>query len=139
MNASQQGKVQQHVDQWKHNRQFAKTIDAQYRDWQVNVIFYTALHAIDAAMASLGVTVTDHSERNQQVRTNATFASVREQYLHLYRISRITRYDANPDQWLPAKYLTVNDLVEDLLKPIENGVGPLIRKMVKFEPLPLKQ
>lgn len=134
----QQKKVQQHVDQWKHNRRFAKTIDSAFRDWQINVIFYTALHAIDAALASLGVQVADHTERNQQVLSNGSFAAVRVQYMNLYRISRVTRYDAEPDRWLPDRYLTVADLVEDLLKPIENGVGPLINKSVKFEALPLK-
>lgn len=138
MGQDQKLRVQQHLDQWKHNRQFAKTIDGGYRDWQINVIFYTALHVIDAALASLGVQVSDHPNRNEQVRTNEAFAPVRNQYLNLYRISRVTRYDANPDRWLPQKYLTVTDLVEDLLKPIENGVGPLISKSIKFEPLPIK-
>ena len=139
MDKAQQQRVQQHIEQWKHNRQFARTIDRKYRDWQINVIFYTALHIIDAALASLGVIVSEHTERNQQVRTNGSFAAVRNQYLDLYRISRVTRYDAEPDNWLPDQYLTVTDLVEHLLKPIENGVGPLINKSVKFEPLPLKQ
>jgi hypothetical protein len=139
MDKAHQQRVQQHLEQWKHNRQFAKTIDGQYRDWQINVIFYTALHIIDAALASLGVIVSEHTERNQQVRTNGSFAAVRNSYLDLYRISRVTRYDAEPDKWLPDQYLNVTDLVEHLLKPIENGVGPLINKSVKFEPLPLKQ
>lgn len=133
------GDVAQHLKQWKHNRQFARTIDRKYRDWQVNVVFYTALHLVDAALASLGVNVTDHSERNQQVRTNGTFAAVRRQYLDLYRISRVTRYDPDPDQWLPQKYLTINDLVNDLLRPIESGLGPLISKSVGFEPLKLDE
>jgi hypothetical protein len=76
---------------------------------------------------------------NEQVKTNAAFASVRSQYLNLYRISRITRYDANPDDWLPKEYLTITDLVEDLLKPIENGLGPLLGKSVKFDPLKLDE
>jgi hypothetical protein len=130
--------VEQHVAQWKHNRRFAKTIDSKYRDWQINVIFYTALHVIDAALVSLGVNVADHNDRNEQIKSNSSFASVRIQYLDLYRISRITRYDADPDLWLPQEYLTVNDLVEKLLKPIENGIGPLINKTVKFEPLSLQ-
>ena len=131
-------KVQQHIEQWKHNREFAKTIDGNYQDWQINVIFYTALHVIDAALVSLGVPVSDHTNRNDQVRTNEAFAAVRNPYLNLYRISRITRYDADPDRWLPQKYLTVTDLVEDLLRPIEASMGPLINKSVKFEPLKLQ-
>jgi hypothetical protein len=129
--------VERHINQWKHNRQFAKTIDSKYRDWQITAIFYTALHFIDAALASLGVEVADHGDRNNQVLTNGSFAAIRSQYMNLYRISRVTRYDADPDQLLPANYLTVNDLVEQLLKPIENGVGPLINKSMGFSPLKL--
>lgn len=139
MDKAQRQRVQQHLDQWRHNRRFARTIDPEFRDWQINAIFYTALHAIDAALASLGVTVADHQERNGHVRDNASFAQVRTEYLDLYRISRVTRYDADPTQWLPEQYLTVADLVEDLLKPIENGLEPLLGKSVKFEPLPIKQ
>jgi hypothetical protein len=131
--------VNQHIAQWKHNRKFAKTIDRVYRDWQINVIFYTALHLVDAALIKLNQSVSDHSSRNEQVKTNGAFASVRSQYLNLYRISRITRYDANPDDWLPQEYLTVTDLVEDLLKPIENGLGPILGKSVKFDPLKLSE
>lgn len=139
MNPATRKKVEQHVDQWRHNRSFARTIEGRYRDWQINVIFYTALHVVDAALASVGVMVSEHSQRNEQVRSNESFAAVRNQYLNLYRISRITRYDADPDQWLPKEYLTVKDLVEAILKPIENGLGPLIDKSVKFDPLPLKE
>ncbi|WP_428938737.1 hypothetical protein [Fontivita pretiosa] len=139
VDAEHQRRVKQHVDQWRHNRRFAKTIAAEFRDWQINVIFYTALHVIDAALASLGVTVADHQQRNDQVRNNASFAAIRTQYLDLYRISRITRYDPDPDRWLPQEYLTITDLVEALLKPIENGIGPLISKAIKFEPLSLQE
>jgi hypothetical protein len=107
-------------------------------DWQINVIFYTALHLVDAALASLNIVASSHSERNDQVKNNGAFLSVRNHYLDLYRISRITRYDADPLQWLPQKYLTVNDLADDLLKPIENNLGPLIRaKAVRFDPINL--
>ena len=83
MGKDQKQRVEQHLDQWKHNRQFAKSIGSNYRDWQINVVFYTALHVVDAALASLGVQVSDHSNRNEQVRTNEAFAEVRNQYLNL--------------------------------------------------------
>ena len=132
------GTVDQHLAQWKHNRRFSKSIDATFRDWQVNAIFYTALHAIDAAIAKLGMRVSDHQERNNIVRSNESFAAVRMPYLNLYRISRITRYDADPDAWLPQQYLTVADLVEQLLKPIEQGLTPILGRSISFSPLPLQ-
>jgi hypothetical protein len=88
--------VDQHIAQWKHNRRCAQSIDSQFRDWQINVVFYAALHAVDAALNQLGVRVTDHETRNQAVRNNASLATIRAQYLDLYRISKVTRYDADP-------------------------------------------
>jgi hypothetical protein len=129
--------IDQHLTQWRHNRRFAKSIDAAYRDWQINAIVYTALHAVDAAVARLGLRVTDHETRNEIVRTNSSFAAIRKPFHNLYRISRVTRYDADPDLWLPAEYLTVADLVENLLRPIENGLEPLLGKAIRFQPLPL--
>lgn len=130
--------VDQHIVQWRHNRRFARTIEPQFRDWQINVVFYTALHAVDAAIAKIGLRVTDHSERIRVVLENDAFAGVRNAYMNLYRISRVTRYDAEPDHWLPQQYLSVSDLVEDLLRPIELGLAPLLGTLLKCEPLPLK-
>jgi hypothetical protein len=120
--------VDQHIKQWKHNRRCAQAIDRQYQDWQINVIFYTALHAVDAALSHLGVNVTDHESRNTAVRTNASLAPIRVAYLDLYRISKVTRYDADPEAWLPSEYLTVADLVRNILQPIENQVERLLGK-----------
>jgi len=130
--------VQQHIAQWKHNRTFAKSIDKAYQDWQVTVIFYAALHLVNAALVTLKEPVSNHSDRNLKVKTNSAFASIRRQYLDLYRIAWITRYDADPQQWLPEEYLTVQDLVDDLLKPIENGLSQLLPKAAMQGPLELK-
>jgi hypothetical protein len=66
--------------------------------------------------------------RNAHVKSNESFASIREKYLDLYRICRVTRYDADPDTWLPQEYVNVNDLVHDLLAPIEANLGLLLGK-----------
>jgi hypothetical protein len=127
--------VDEHITQWKHNRRCAQSIGSQFRDWQINIIFYAALHAVDAALMHLKIQVTDHEARNNAVKTNASLASVRIPYLDLYRISKLTRYDADPDNWLPAKYLTVSDLVREVLQPIENEVERLLGRQLKLSPL----
>ena len=128
-------KVEEHIKQWKHNRQFAESIDSKYRDWQITAIFYAALHAVDAALAQLKITVTDHVRRNEAVRNNGALLGLKEKYLNLYRISKVTRYDPDPDRWLPQEYLTVGDLVDHVLKPIENEVERLLGKNLKLSPL----
>jgi hypothetical protein len=112
-------------------------IDSTYRDWQINIIFYAALHAIDAALIKLGVTVSDHNGRNSAIKSNASLVMARDAYLNLYRICRITRYDPDPDNWIPKQYLTVVDLAEATLKPIKNGITPILSK-ISYSPLVLK-
>jgi hypothetical protein len=131
--------VEQHITQYRHNRRFAESIDSQFRDWQVTAIFYAALHAVDAALTKLGIPVSNHEDRNNAVRNNAALTPIREKYLNLYRISKVTRYDAEPDLWLPHEYLQVSQLADDLLKPIEFEVEKLIGKDLKVKSLKLEQ
>jgi hypothetical protein len=131
------GTVEQHLNQWQRNRKLATLIDSTYRDWQINIIFYAALHAIDAALIKLGVTVSDHNGRNSAIKSNASLVMARDAYLNLYRICRITRYDPDPDNWIPKQYLTVVDLAEATLKPIKNGITPILSK-ISYSPLVLK-
>ena len=120
------GTVAQHVEQWKHNRRFATTVDATFRDWQVTAVFYTALHAVDAALAHLGIAVSSHEQRNSFVKSNASLTPVRNAYLHLHRLSLVTRYDTEPDKWLPREFQHVEELAAAWLRPIERHVKELI-------------
>jgi hypothetical protein len=129
------GTVEQHITQWKHNRKCAQGVDCVYRDWQITIIFYTALHAVDAALKHLKIPVSNHEGRNEAVRTNASLASIRTKYLDLYRISKVTRYDADPDDWIPKEFLDVQSLAEAMLKPIEIEVERLIGKKLDLSTL----
>jgi len=131
--------VEKHIDQWKHNRKCAESIDRKYRDWQINVIFYAALHAVDAVMSHLGITIENHETRNTELRTNESFTGIRVNYLNLYRISKVTRYDADPDSWLPEQFLTVSDLVSHLLDPIEREVEQILGKKLKLSPVKVQE
>ncbi len=119
-------RLEDYVGQWKRNRRCCASIDSQFKDWQVTAVFYTALHAINAAAAKLGEKPCDHNTRNTLIKSNETFVPVRTKYLLLYRLSRFTRYDPKPDDWLPQEYLTVQALVDDVLVPIERHVENLL-------------
>ncbi len=127
--------VDQHVAQWKHNRKCAQTVDTVFRDWQITIVFYTALHAVDAALNHRKITVANHEARNNAVRTNASLVSIRNKYLDLYRISKVTRYDADPDDWIPKEYLDVPALAAATLKPIEVEVERLIGRKLNLPEL----
>jgi len=48
-------KLKQHIAQWKHNRSLIAQIPASHPDWIVTIVFYTAVQAIDAALAFEGI------------------------------------------------------------------------------------
>ena len=127
-----------YVKQWKRNRQCCSTIDSQFRDWQVTVVFYTALQAVNAAAAKLGEKPSNHTDRNNLIKNNEVFAPLRQQYLLLYRLSRFTRYDPKSDNWLPKKYVTAQALVDDVLLPIERHVENILGTPLSLGNLTMK-
>jgi hypothetical protein len=131
--------IDDYLKQWKRNRRFCSTIDSEYKDWQVTATFYTALQAINAAAAFLGEKPANHTARNDLVKNNEVFVSVRKKYLLLYRLSRFTRYDPKPDEWLPPEYLTPQALVDEVLKPIEANIQTLIGKDLKLPAMTMKK
>ncbi len=121
------GTLNEYVAQWKRNRKCCETIDSVFPDWQITVAFYTALHAVNAALAKLHLQAVEHHARNRLVKENEFFAPIRQKYLTLYRLSRFTRYDPRPDEWLPERYLTAQHVVDDLLRPIEIHVQSIVK------------
>jgi hypothetical protein len=117
-----------HLKQWKHNRRFAQSIDSNYRDWQVTAAFYAALHLVNAALAYLNVEVSNHSDRNDRVKSNPAFSGMRDNFIDLYRICWVVRYDPDPDKWIPEQHLNAADLVEALLPPIEREIELIIKQ-----------
>lgn len=131
-------KTDDYLRQWRRNRKCSASLGSEFVDWQITVIFYTALHAINAAAAHLGEKPCDHKTRNDLVKSNEAFANVRTNYLLLYRLSRFTRYDPDPDSWLPEKFLTAQAVVDQVLTPIENYVEVLIGRKLNLSPLKVK-
>lgn len=130
--------IDDYVGQWKQNRRCCAALDGGFREWQITLAFYTALHAVNAAAAKLGERPSDHHARNDLIRFNEAFAPVRTKYLLLYRLSRFARYDPRPDDWLPAEYLTVQALADDALRPIERHVQNMLGRDLKLPELKLQ-
>lgn len=118
--------VQQHVKQWKHNRELVALIPSTHPDWIVTTAFYTALHAVDALLAFDNVTrITCHKDRNMAVMQINRYIKIRNPYLTLHDLSRKVRYLADPGAWVPAGVIE-KDVLSGSLYPIENSVQKLI-------------
>jgi hypothetical protein len=62
-------------------------------EWEVVALFYSALHYVDAHLATIGTHPNNHRIRNDLVAATSSFASIATFYLHLYIQSRKARYD----------------------------------------------
>src|ERR1035437_4117306 len=93
--------VQDHINQWTHNRKFIETINPEYCDWIVTVTFYSALHAVDALLLDDKVTVTSHDSRNRILSQTNRYKKINSAYYPLYDLSRTIRYVADQAQWVP--------------------------------------
>ena len=84
--------VQEHLSLAEKNEQFAETIASlpqRFTEWEITVLFYSALHYASAFLASKGHNPQNHSRRNDLIG-NLTNAGA--DYQNLYRLSQNTRY-----------------------------------------------
>ena len=123
---------QQHIDQWMRNRSLLGILPRAYHDWITTVAFYTALHAVDAAIAAHGMDdITNHGDRiHILIRTNSLM-QVRRHFLPLYDLSRKVRYMADPSAWILPDRID-QDVLHAFLYPIEKSVCNLIGQDLKL-------
>ena len=58
----------------------------------MTIIFYAALHYVDAILAVSGVHPDNHTQRDDAIGTNATLLTVRPEYRVLETLSQNARY-----------------------------------------------
>jgi uncharacterized protein (UPF0332 family) len=84
---------QEHISKAERNEKFADTVsNTAYLDWAVTILFYAALHYVDAILAVSGIHPDSHSQRGDAMGTNATLSSVRAEYRILETLSQNARY-----------------------------------------------
>lgn len=92
--------VQQHIQQANHNERLRQQLDTlNIIDWTITVMFYTALHKVDAFLANVNIHPKKHTSgdpndfgRNQYVNTFFPLDK-HKSYCRLYNASRNARYE----------------------------------------------
>lgn len=86
----------QHNQKAERNENFAKRIAEKtgYYDWAVTVLFYAALHYVDAILAVSRIDPHKHEERQDSIQKNDTLRRVYGEYRMLEALSRNARYYA---------------------------------------------
>lgn len=83
-----------HLNQAAHNETFFGEVDhAERSDWAVTVLFYAAVHYVDAHLAKKSENPGNHYERNRCILDDPTAKGVFKQYERLRQRSRAARYD----------------------------------------------
>jgi hypothetical protein len=120
--------VQQHIQQWKHNRGFISTIGPNFPDWIVTVSFYVAIHSIEALLAYDGVRgVRNHEDRKLILEQTNRYSLINEKFKTLYTLSRTVRYFADTSGWVPFVQIEQN-VIKRYVYPIEASVQKLIKQ-----------
>ena len=134
--AKDKERITLHVRQWEHNRALIAQIPASHPDWIVTVIFYTAVHAIDAALADEGITVSSHERRFEAIGACNRLKKAYTLYHPLYDLSRKTRYVGRPNEWIPPSAIE-RQVFRRYLLPLEKSVTGLIGGHVNLPELNL--
>lgn len=119
-------RIQEHLDQWAHNRAFIQTVEADFPDWLVTAALYAALHAIEAILTADGAKPRSrHQDRFEILQSEQRYQKIYECFHVLYGLSHVTRYSANPSRWMPAESIQ-KKVIGELVYPIETSVRKLL-------------
>jgi len=105
----------------EHNEFLVKNIDNPFFDWKVTGSFYSALHYVDAYLATQNLHPPTHSIRLGLVRSDSKLKPVSRDYRDLLNESRTARYEA-------ATIFSAGDATsaQRKLESIKKAVLPLI-------------
>src|SRR5665213_710169 len=87
----------EHLAKATNNRNFAISLKAATPTaigWALTVLFYSALHYVEAYNANFGLHCRNHEELNDQVARNPVLEPIRDEYKDLMTFSWNSRYRA---------------------------------------------
>ena len=87
---------QSHLTKAEHNKDFLENIikgNELYNDWSATVIFYCAVHIVEAYFAEKNIHHLKHKDRQNDIRQESALSSIRVSYKILEDLSRTARYE----------------------------------------------
>lgn len=90
----------QHLQKAAHNWQLSsalKTLDGDYKAWEIITVFYAAVHLVQAYLrAKTTAYPQTHQERDELIVADPGLNAIHRQYRELKRLSVIARYFCLP-------------------------------------------
>jgi uncharacterized protein (UPF0332 family) len=115
------GSRPEHIRKAQHNDVFLKNellAMNDYNDWKVVVIFYSAVHYVDAALAVLNIHPIRHEGNDgRNAYVSVHFRKISRKYQTLYNRSRFARY--TPDSENQINSNDVDELMNKYLAPLK--------------------
>lgn len=101
----------EHISKAEHNENFATTLNSDgsypdYRDWVVTAYFYSAVHYVEAYLATLGKHSPDHRIRDADIGSDASLQPIYNDYRALKDDSTNARYS----MWNPTPLDVTNGI-----------------------------
>ena len=131
----------EHQQKWKHNRLFLASLlfKPDHPDWILVAAFYTAVHAVEAALATDNFHPDSHFVRHKILSKENRYTKIWEHYHSLYNGAWVARYDCSA---CFTHSQVCHDFVKSNLFPLERSVcvllGSAAPELDKLE-LPPKQ
>jgi uncharacterized protein (UPF0332 family) len=111
----------EHIRKAQHNDAFLKNELlklADYNDWKVIAIFYSAVHYVDAALAVLNIHPINHQgSEGRNTYVSVHFRRISGKYQTLYNKSRFARY--TPDSENQIDQNEIQQLLDDYLERLK--------------------
>ena len=86
---------QEHLNKAEHNERFANQFTLNttpYLDWVVTAFFYSAIHFVEAYLATISRHSTDHRVRDSDMQRNPKLRTIYDEYSNLKNDSTNARY-----------------------------------------------
>lgn len=112
-----------HLKQARHNFSLFQSFDkTKYPDWAVTILFYTALHYVDAFLAGSAIDPGSHVARDKYIRMVTQLRPLYSHYCFLKNLSHNARYVP------PTSFTTqdISDLEAIHLAKIRVSLHPLL-------------
>lgn len=86
----------EHLARAQDNEDLARTFnldDGLEVDWAITLLFYAAIHYVQAFFAARGIVHLDHDARDQAIEQHPILSDISRDYQYLKNKSRSARYD----------------------------------------------
>ncbi|MBM2826712.1 MAG: hypothetical protein HW403_776 [Dehalococcoidia bacterium] len=86
----------EHINQALRNEALAERLDTSLnptQEWRVTLLFYAALHWVEAYLSDIGIGERTHTQRRKQIAELPQLSDLYHNYHQLQRESENARYD----------------------------------------------